>query len=58
MKSVCIYCGSNAGVLPDYVTAAIACGSALAARGIEAIYGGGNVGLMGAVADGSLAAGG
>ena len=58
MKSVCIYCGSNAGALVEFATAARACGEQLARRGTAVVYGGGNVGLMGAVADGALSVGG
>ena len=58
MKRVCIYCGSSPGALPDYATAARQCGTLLARRGLAVVYGGGNVGLMGIVADAALAAGG
>jgi len=58
LKSICVYCGSNAGTKPEYVAAAKAMGKAIAARGITLIYGGGKVGLMGAIADAALAAGG
>lgn len=58
MKSVCVYCGSNAGDNPAYVTAARAVGQTLARRGITTVYGGGQVGLMGEVADAALNAGG
>ena len=56
--SVCVYCGSNAGVRPDYRALAEALGRALAGRGLTLVYGGARVGLMGAVADAALAAGG
>jgi uncharacterized protein (TIGR00730 family) len=56
--SICVYCGSSPGALPVYREAAVALGAAIAARGIALIYGGGRVGLMGAVADSALAAGG
>jgi predicted Rossmann-fold nucleotide-binding protein len=55
---LCVYCGSNAGARPAYRAAAEAVGRLLAARGIGLVYGGGNVGLMGAVADAALGAGG
>ena len=58
MRRLCVFCGSNAGHDPRYRTAAEQLGGLLAERGIELIYGGGNVGLMGAVADACLAAGG
>ena len=58
MKSICVYCGSNAGNQPIYRSEAEKLGRLLAARGIELVYGGGNVGLMGAVADACLEAGG
>lgn len=58
MKSLCIFCGSNAGNDPRYRTEAERAGRLLAARGVTLIYGGGNIGLMGAAADACLAAGG
>jgi len=58
MKSICIYCGSNSGADPDFVTAARTVGQTLAGRGITTVYGGGQVGLMGEVADAALEAGG
>ena len=58
MKSICVYCGSNAGGDPAYATQAKALGERLAADGIALVYGGGNVGLMGIVADAVLAGGG
>ena len=58
MKSLCVYCGSNAGSRPAYTERAMALGHRLAADGIALVYGGGNVGLMGVVADAALAAGG
>ena len=58
MKSVCVYCGSNSGSRPAYTERAMALGTRLAAEGIGLVYGGGNVGLMGAVADAVLEAGG
>ena len=58
MKRICIFCGSNAGHDPRYRAAAENVGRILAGRGIELVYGGGNIGLMGAVADACLAAGG
>jgi hypothetical protein len=58
MKRICVFCGANAGHDPRYRAEAETLGRLLAARGIELVYGGGNVGLMGAVADACLAAGG
>lgn len=58
MKSVCVYCGSNTGSNPAYATQARELGERLAADGIVLVYGGGNVGLMGIVADAVLAGGG
>src|SRR5512144_2804211 len=58
MKRVCIFCGSSPGLLPEYATAARQCGTVLAQRGVTLVYGGGNVGLMGVLADAALAAGG
>jgi uncharacterized protein (TIGR00730 family) len=58
MKRVCIFCGSSPGSLPEYATAARRCGTILAQRGLTLVYGGGNVGLMGIVADAALAASG
>ncbi len=57
-KSVAVYCASAEGARPEYRAAAEALGRTLAERGFGLIYGGGRVGLMGAVADGALAAGG
>ena len=58
MRSVCVFCGSSAGLRPAYQEAARDMGTALARRGLRLVYGGGRVGLMGAVADAALAAGG
>jgi len=58
IKAICVYCGSNAGKHPEYAEQAAAFGRLLAERGIELVYGGGKVGLMGIVADAVLAAGG
>ena len=55
---LCVYCGSNAGAAPAFRDAAQALGEAMARRGITLVYGGGQVGLMGVVADAALAAGG
>ena len=58
MKHLCVYCGSNTGSKPIYLEQAIALGTRLAADGIGLVYGGGNIGLMGAVADAVMQAGG
>ena len=58
MKRICVFCGSNAGLNPIYRTEAEKVGRLLAARGTELVYGAGNIGLMGAVADACLEAGG
>ena len=58
MKSICVYCGSNAGSKPAYTERAIALGDRIAKEGLRLVYGGGNVGLMGTVANAVLAAGG
>jgi uncharacterized protein (TIGR00730 family) len=57
-KSVAVFCASADGVRPEYRTAAEDLGRALAEHGLGLIYGGAQVGLMGAVADAALAAGG
>ena len=58
MKSICVYCGSNAGNKPVYAERAQTLGARIAADGLQLVYGGGNVGLMGIVADAVLAHGG
>ncbi len=58
IRRVCVFCGSRTGKHPEFVEAARAVGTGLAERGWELVYGGGSVGLMGAVADAVLAAGG
>ncbi|MDO5032598.1 TIGR00730 family Rossman fold protein [Corynebacterium sp.] len=58
MKSVAVYCGSAVGNLESYAEAARTLGQELARRGLTLVYGGGNVGLMGIVADACLAGGG
>ncbi len=58
MNSICVFCGSSFGNDPAYKEAARSLSATLAARGITLVYGGGNVGLMGAVADAALEAGG
>jgi len=58
MKAVCVYCGSNAGRNPAHAERARMLGDRLAADRLTLVYGGGNVGLMGIVADAALAKGG
>lgn len=58
ISSICVYCGSSPGRRPAYVEAARALAAALARRKIRLVYGGGRVGVMGALADAALAAGG
>jgi uncharacterized protein (TIGR00730 family) len=58
MKYICIFCGSSLGSRPAYREAAQAMGEVLVKRGLGLVYGGGNVGLMGLIADAVLAAGG
>ncbi|MGK3987674.1 TIGR00730 family Rossman fold protein [Sorangium sp. So ce136] len=58
LSRICVYCGSSPGASPAYREAAVRLGELLAARGIGLVYGGGRVGLMGAVADAVLARGG
>jgi uncharacterized protein (TIGR00730 family) len=55
---VCVFCGSSRGAQPAYAATAADLGTTLAAKGIDLVYGGGHVGLMGVVADAALAAGG
>jgi uncharacterized protein (TIGR00730 family) len=55
--SLCVYCGSRTGSDPSHMEAAKCLGDAIGKRGWRLVYGGGRVGLMGAVADAALAAG-
>jgi uncharacterized protein (TIGR00730 family) len=57
-KSICVFCGSSVGADSAFAAAAKAVGETLARHGIELVYGGGNVGLMGIIADAALQAGG
>src|SRR5258707_10063740 len=50
IKTVCVYCGSGSGSNPRFVEAAVALGKVFAENNIRLVYGGGSVGLMGAVA--------
>lgn len=58
ITSLCVYCGSSLGAAPVYADAARAMGRTLAERGVRLVYGGGQVGLMGLLADACLDAGG
>jgi uncharacterized protein (TIGR00730 family) len=58
LKNICVYCGSSSGNNPVYVKGAENLGKALAGSGIGLVYGGGKRGLMGAIADSALNAGG
>ncbi|MGE0816450.1 MAG: TIGR00730 family Rossman fold protein [Vicinamibacterales bacterium] len=58
MARICVFCGSSSGVRAEYAASARALAGVLAADGHTLVYGGGNVGLMGVIADAMLAAGG
>lgn len=58
LRRVCVFCGSSTGARAEYADAARAMGRALARRGLGLVYGAGNIGLMGVVADAVLSAGG
>jgi uncharacterized protein (TIGR00730 family) len=58
LRTVSVFCGSQVGRLPEYEQAARELARVLVAHGVELVYGGGHVGLMGALADAMLAAGG
>jgi uncharacterized protein (TIGR00730 family) len=58
IRSLCVFCGSSAGSKPAFLGAAIALGKVLTAQKIRLVYGGGRVGLMGAIADSVLNSGG
>jgi uncharacterized protein (TIGR00730 family) len=58
LRRICVFCGSSSGTQPIYTHAAETVGRLLAQQGTELVYGGGNVGLMGTVADSCLAHGG
>jgi uncharacterized protein (TIGR00730 family) len=58
LRRICVFCGSSPGRDPAFMAAARVVGTRLAERGIGVVYGGSRVGLMGAVADAALAAGG
>lgn len=58
IKTICLYCGSSNGVTPEYIEAAREFGALLAQSGLKLVYGGGDVGLMGAAARAAYDAGG
>jgi uncharacterized protein (TIGR00730 family) len=58
MNSICVYCGSSDKIKPAYLEGAAQMGRAIAGRGLQLWYGAGSTGLMGAVANGALEAGG
>lgn len=58
LQRICVFCGSSPGSDPAYVAAARLLGRTLAAEGIGLVYGGGNVGMMGELANATVAAGG
>ena len=58
LQRICVFCGSHSGADPAFKAAAIELGEQMVERGLGLVYGGGNVGLMGAMADAALAAGG
>ncbi len=58
LRSVCVFCGSSPGDDPRFVESARDTGALLARRGLALVYGGGHIGMMGALADAALAAGG
>jgi len=58
MKTICVYCGSSDKISPVYLDAAHNLGKLLAGRGLTLVYGAGRIGMMGAVADSTLQAGG
>jgi uncharacterized protein (TIGR00730 family) len=58
MRRICVFCGSSPGARPAYADAATSMGRLLATEGIGLVYGGGQVGLMGVLADSVLAEGG
>ena len=58
MKRICIYCGCSDKIPQVYLDAAYEMGAAVARQGITIVYGAGSTGMMGAVANGALEAGG
>ena len=58
IKSICVFCGSSTGLMPEYTQAARELGTLMAQKGITLVYGGSNIGLMRSIADACLTAGG
>ncbi len=58
MEYLCVFCGSNSGINPEYTSIAQRLGQSLAQQGIGLVYGGGNIGLMGILASTVIGAGG
>ena len=58
IKSICVFCGSSTGLMPEYTQAARELGTLMAQKGITLIYGGSNIGLMRSIADACLTGGG
>jgi uncharacterized protein (TIGR00730 family) len=58
IRSICVYCGSSRGRTDTYMAAGRLLGQAIASAGLRLIFGAGNYGIMGAVADGAIEAGG
>ena len=58
MKKICVYCGSSDGARPEYKQAAAALGCVMLEKGLDLVYGGASVGLMGKLADTVLKGGG
>jgi len=58
LRAACVFCGSQSGAKPAFLQAARELAVQLARRGVAVVYGGGHVGMMGALADSALAAGG
>ena len=58
LGALCVFCGANPGARPEYAAAGEALGRLLAERGIDLVYGGGSIGMMGSVARAALSAGG
>jgi uncharacterized protein (TIGR00730 family) len=58
LTRICVFCGSSSGTRPSFAAAANSLGATLAERGLELVYGGASVGLMGVIADAALEAGG
>lgn len=57
LKSLCVFCGSSAGLDPSHRAAAVQLGTLLGREGLQLVYGGGHIGMMGALAESALAAG-